>query len=444
MTISRRFLLRGMLHGSAAAMALPFLDCFLDSKGTALAATGKPIPTRFGTYFYGLGLTKSIWVPNKVGAGYEITPQLAALAPLKEKINVLSGFRALTDDKPNHQHWTGVAAISTGVAPTKDAEFDAQTIDVTIANAISKGTRFKSLEVTCGGGARQTYSSLGGRNNNPPETSPIGLYSRLFGPGFVDPAKGDWTPDPKVMVRQSVMSVVADDRKRLMAEVGAADRARLDQYFTSVRQLEDRLAVELERPEVTGACVMPNRPDEMPVNQSVPSLQRVTPLMSELLAIALACNQTRVFNMVFSDPAAGIFFPGDSMPAHQQSHEEPVDETLGYQRTVSKFGEVSIEGFATLLKALDGVKEGDGTLLDHSLVLAYSDSSFAKVHAVDGIAMFLAGGANGKMKTGIHVAGQGGPVTRVGLSVQQALGMPVETWGQASLATNKPISEVLA
>ena len=440
---TRRFLLRGLFQGSAAVMALPFLDCFLDSNGQALAATGQAIPTRFGTFFWGCGLTKTLYLPKAVGADYDDTPQLASLKPYKHKLNLLSGFRAYIDDKPNIQHWTGVAAISTGTAPANDTRFDAPTLDQTIADSISHGARFRSIEVSCCGNKRESYSSLGGSNINPPEISPLGLYTRLFGTGFQDPSKGDWKPDPEVMLQRSVLSVVADDRKLLAKGVGAADRARLDQYFTSVRELEKTLEVELHRPEITAQVEIPAAPEDMPMNKAVPNLLKVTPVMAKLLAIGLATDQTRIFNMALSEPASTIYMPGDSRPFHQSTHEEPVDESVGYQPVTSKFSTYSMEGFAALVAALDAVKEGDGTLLDHSLVFAYTDTSNAKLHAVDGIPMILAGSASGRMKTGIHYAGASTAVTRVGLTVQQAMGLSVDHWGTESNMTNKPISEIM-
>ena len=443
MVHTRRFLLRGLFQGSAAVMALPFLDCFLDSKGQALAATGRAIPTRFGTFFWGCGLTKTLYLPKASGANYDDTPQLASLKPYKNKLNLLSGFRAYIDDKPNIQHWTGVAAISTGMAPANDTKFDAQTLDQTIADAISHGARFRSIEVSCCGNKRESYSSLGGSNINPPEISPLGLYTRLFGAGFQDPSKGDWKPDPEVMLQRSVLSVVADDRKLLTKGVGASDRARLDQYFTSVRELEQTLEVELHRPEIAAQVEIPAAPEDMPMNKAVPNLLRVTPIMAKLVAIGLATDQTRIFNMALSEPASTIYMPGDSRPFHQSTHEEPVDEAVGYQPVTSKFSTYSMEGFAALVAALDGVKEGDGTLLDHSLVFAYTDTSNAKLHAVDGIPMILAGSASGRMKTGIHYAGTSTTVARVGLTVQQAMGLSVDHWGTDSNMTNKPISEIM-
>ena len=352
-------------------------------------------------------------------------------------------MRAYVDDKPNIQHWTGNAAITTGIAPANDFTFDAKTIDQTIADSISHGARFRSIEIACSGNKRESYSSLGGNNINPPEVSPVGLYNRLFGAGFQDPSKGDWKPNPDVMLQRSVMSVVADDRKLLEKNVGAADRARLDQYFTSVRELERTLDAELQRPQITAQVTIPGVPDEMAMNKSVPNLRKVTPVMAQLLAIGLATDQTRVFNMAFSEPASTIYMPGDSRPFHQSTHEEPVDEALGYQPITSKFSTYSMEGFAALLAALDGVKEGDGTLLDHSLVFAYTDTSNAKLHAVDGIPMFLAGSASGRLKTGIHYAGASTTVARVGLTVQQAFGLSVDHWGTDSNMTNKPISEIM-
>src|SRR3982751_1868908 len=105
MALDRRFILRGLFQGSAAMMALPLLDCFLDGNGQALAATGQKIPTRFGTFFWGCGLTKALYLPKSTGLNYEDTPQLASLKSHKNKLNLLSGFRAYVDDKPNIQHW---------------------------------------------------------------------------------------------------------------------------------------------------------------------------------------------------------------------------------------------------------------------------------------------------------------------------------------------------
>src|SRR6201747_963586 len=117
MKLHRRTLLRGLFQGCAAVMAVPFLDCFLDGKGQALAATGQRIPTRFSTFFFGLGLTTSLWVPKKAGLDYDTTSQLKPLEPFKKKMNVFSGMRVMVDDNPNFQHWSGNAAIAPDPPP---------------------------------------------------------------------------------------------------------------------------------------------------------------------------------------------------------------------------------------------------------------------------------------------------------------------------------------
>jgi hypothetical protein len=439
--VHRRTLLCGLFQGAAAAMALPLLDRFLDGNGTALA-DGRPLPVRFGTFFWGCGLTRQLFLPSSTGADYEDMPQLAALKPWKAKLNLLSGFRAFVESGPAIPHWSGNAAIATGIAPTQDGRFAGPTLDQTIADSIGRASRFRSIEIACSGDRRESYSSSGGVAVNPPEVSPLGLYTRLFGPGFQQ--AGDFRPDPRLMLQQSVLSVVADDRKRLLAEAGAADRARLEQFFTSVREVENTLAVELQKPQIAAAVTIPPRPEAMTVNKSVPVLLKTVPLFSQLLAIGLATDQSRIFNLALSEPADTMFMPGEARIFHQATHEEAVDPALGYQPAVSRYGTHAMECFAALLAALDGVREGDATLLDHCLVLAYTDTSDARLHAVDGIPMFLAGAAGGRLKTGLHIAGHGDTVSRAGLTAQQAMGLGVDRWGAGANQTARPIGELLA
>ncbi|HVZ27994.1 MAG TPA: DUF1552 domain-containing protein, partial [Rhizomicrobium sp.] len=442
MKLDRRFLLRGTCQGALAIVGMPFLDCFLDNKGKALAATGRPLPVRFGTYFYGLGLTKQLWIPKNGGKDWDMTTQLKPLEPMKAKINVWSGLRVPLDDNPNYQHWSGAAASATGISPTKQGEFDSKTIDQQIADSISHGARFKSVSAAAAGDPKQSYSSLGGANTLPAEASPLALYTRLFGPGFQDPSKGDWKPDPQVMIQQSVLSVVADDRKRAMQNLSAADKVRMDQYFTSVREAELQMAAELQRPEIQAKVTIPEAPEEMTVNNALPNLRKTTPLMAKLGALALATDQTRVFNFSVSEPGSQIFVPGDTLGYHQSTHEEPIDPVLGYQPRVSTYNIDNMELFVSFLKEMDSVPEGDGTLLDHSLFFAFTDQSFAKIHAVDGLPIFTAGGASGRMKTGFHTPGDGSAVSRVGLTIQKAMGVSLETWGKGSMETKSPYTEL--
>jgi hypothetical protein len=441
MKLDHRFMLRGTCQGALAVMGLPFLDCFLDSKGRALAATGKPLPSRFGTFFYGCGLTLSLWVPKTTGKDYETTVQLKPLEAVRGKLNVFSGSRCLSGGAIG-QHWPYWAV--TGVGPSEFSKGDVKTIDQQIADVIGQGARFKSISAAASGDSAQSYSSLGGVNNLPAEPSPLSLYSRLFGPGFQDPTKGDWKPDPQIMVQQSVLSSVADHRKSVVPNLGATDRARMDQYFTSVREAELQMAAELKRPEIVAKVEIPAAPDEMMCNNALPNLRKVTPIMARLGALALATDQTRVFNLTISEPQNQLFVPGDTLGYHQTTHEEPIDPVLGYQPRVAQYNLDAMELYAALLKELDGIQEGDGTLLDHSLVLAFTDQSFAKIHAVDGLPVMVAGGANGKLKTGYHIDAQGSPISRIGLTVQKAMGIGIDSWGGGPMETKSAYTELLA
>jgi len=134
MKFNRRSLLRGSCQGALAVMGLPFLDCFLNGKGQA-QASGRPLPTRFNTFFWGCGLTASLWIPKTAGTDYEMTVQLKPLEPYRKKLNVFSGLRVPLDSKPNGQHWSGLAAANTGIAPFRGGEFESKTIDQQVAEA---------------------------------------------------------------------------------------------------------------------------------------------------------------------------------------------------------------------------------------------------------------------------------------------------------------------
>src|ERR1700744_4951242 len=255
--LNRRTMLRGMLGGGAVTMALPLLDCMLNTNGTAMAS-GAPMPVRFGTWFWGCGLNPGRWIPNKQGTDYDMPAELKVLAPYKDRLSVFSGFKAIVDGKPAVVHYTGSMSILTGSAPKDMQSVEAPTMDTFIADQIGQTTRFRSLELAATGNPRDSNSRRSSSVINPAEGSPVAFYQRLFGPEFKDPNAADFTPDPAVMVRHSVLSSVAEDRKALMAQVSSWDRERLDEYFSSVRDLETQMAVQLQRPAPLPACAVPN------------------------------------------------------------------------------------------------------------------------------------------------------------------------------------------
>jgi len=438
---NRRTFMQGALGGAAVVVGTPILDQMLDSNGKAFA-NGAKLPVRFGTYFWGLGLTPGRWVPSKVGADYDLTPELSSLKDIKQKTSVFSGFRVHLDGRPNLQHWTGQASILSGVAASKPGVFDNGSFDVAMADAIGGGMRFRSIEMTPFGNPRLSHSTRTGTGFNTPEASPIALYTRLFGEGFQDPNNPNWKPDVNLMLRQSVLSAVSDERKAVMASVGSSDKAKLDQYFTSVREMEGALASQLEKPAKCESCTVPTSPEENVRSGNIENVNKNNKLMGQLTAMALACNQTKIFNVVHTEAGSQAYLPGDNMVYHTHTHDEAIDDKVGYQVVSSKLAALHMVAYSEFVGALEAVKEGDGTLLDNSLVMGFSDTGYAKIHSTDNIPMFLSGGAGGAHKGNMHIVGNGDPVTRVSLTAQQLVGMPVGTFGQGGMKTSSPASEV--
>ena len=441
--LTRRTALRGMLNGAAITVGVPLLDIMLNTNGEAFAATGAPVPVRFGTWFWGLGVNPSRWFPSKAGPNYDLKPELEPIRAFQSKINVLGNFTVPLDGAPNLPHTSGGPAIRTGRALTADRGLPGESFDVTIGDQIGTRTRFRSLETSASGDPRNSLSGRGGGNLNPSEVSAAALYQRIFGTGFKDPNSATFTPDPLVMARRSVLSSVTEQREALGRMVGAGDKAKLDQYYTSVRALENQLDVELTKPEPLQSCLVPKAARDLPVNAEIENVIISHKLMTDLLVMALACDQTRVFNMMFNNGASSLTRIGSTTTHHQLTHEEVLDNRLGYQPNATYFLTKIMEAWVYFVGALDAVKEGPRTLLDNTLVLAHSETEFAKFHTIDNIPMMTAGSAGGRMKTGIYVDGIGTPVSRVGLTLQQVMGVALDKWGTKSLETNKPLSEIL-
>lgn len=440
-TLNRRTVLRGMMGGAAVSISLPLLDCFLNTNGTALAS-GAPLPVRFGTWFWGLGITPPRFFPTTVGKNYELMPETQALAPVKEKVSIFSGFNCEHDGHPNFPHGVGNPVIRSGVAPSVTGQFGGTSFDLKIADAIGANSRFLALDLSAIRGTNSN-SGRGAGQMSPSEDTPSTLYARLFGPEFVDPNAATFKQNPVVMARHSALSAVTDDRASLMRKLGAADRARLDQYFTSLRRVENQLAIQLEAPPPMAACKQPGKMAEFVPQVDIESVAKNHRLMTELLAMALMCDQTRTFNMGFNNSQSSLTFLGGTVSHHQLTHEEPVDAKLGYQIEATRMIERIMGEWAYFVSYMDQVKEGDKSLLDNMLVLAHTETTFARRHTVDSLPMMLAGMGGGRVNSGLHVAGQGATVSKVVLTTMQAMGVPVDRWGTGGNEVNRPITELL-
>ena len=442
MKITRRRLLRGIVDGTAVCVALPLLDCFLNGNGTALA-TNAPIPLRFGTWTWGLGMSEAVFVPRLKGANYDLPPEIAPLKPIQQHINLFTNFNAFKDTAPNLCHHTGWVILRSGTAPITPENRPGETIDVTIARKVGNGTRMRIISATATGDIRDSFSYENGNSVNTPEWSPLRMYQRLFGAEFHDPNAADFKADPRILVRKSVLSGVMDETRALQRQLGSEDKARLEQYFTGLRDLERRFDLRLTKPEPIAGCRMPKVPEDMQAGVDADQVSQRHRAMTDLMIMAVQCDQVRVFNMFTAAAFAGTTKKGYDKPHHTATHEEAVDPAQKCQPHVSWFTHRAMEEWAYFVQALAGVREGPGTMLDNVLIFANTDQSFAKTHAINGIPMFTAGRAGGRLKTGLHIDGGGSPGTRLGFTAMRLMGLDVPSWGTQSNGTSKEISEIL-
>lgn len=443
MLINRRRMLRGMMAGAAVTVGVPILDCMLNTNGTAFAATGRPIPPRFGTWFWGLGLGESDWTPKATGSNYELPPQLKALKPFQAKMNVFSGSNVYLDGQSNNTHFTGVQAQLTGrVSSTRGYT---NSLDNVIGDVIGAGTRFRSIGVACDGDPGSSWSARPEGGRAPAEVSPLALYTRIFGPEFTDPNVATFVPDPGVIIRRSALSAVTEQRKDLIRNLGSADRQKIDNYFTALRALEQKLEIQLQKPEPLPACSKPAEPEkekEQRASLLVDAMQRHD-LFASLMAHALACGQTRVVNLSVTEGMSGLRLEGDPISHHTYTHEEPIDKELGYQRKCAIFESRYMQALHDFMATLDSIKEGEKSLLDRTVLYAFTDHGAPRLHSLRNLPLFTIGDGDGRLKTGQHIALSNDPSTRITFTLQQAMGVPVGKFGEGSNLATNPIKEIL-
>lgn len=417
----RRTVLRGVLAGGLVTLGLPFLEIFRGEREARAAPDA--LPKRFGMFFWGNGVLPDLWVPKATGANYTLSPTLEALTPHKAKLSVVSGMKVpIVNAVP---HLSGPVGFFTGSPGAKHdpGAFAAPTIDQVIANVVGQDSRFRSLEVAVQPGT--TGLSHNGPNSpNPAESSPAALFQRVFGPEFVKPGSNA-APSPTLALRKSVLDAVTDDTKRLRETLGATDKARLERHLDGVRSLELRIRKLQESPPNLAACNVPAPPkDDYPSEAGRVPMSEISRAMVDTLAMALACDQTRVFSFWFSHPVNNTLFPGAPSGHHQLTHDEP-----GAQPEVAKILQQIMAELAYMLKAFDAVPEGDGTLLDHVGLLATSDCNYGRQHTLDDYPILLAGSCNGALKTGAHHRAAGDSTSKLALTLCRAMGLDLGAFG---------------
>jgi hypothetical protein len=394
--ISRRAALRGALAGGAlVTVPLPRLGAMLNGNGTAYAATGESIQ-RFGVYFIGNGFWPATFVPKPRATGplsAQLPEQLAALAKVKSKLTVVSGFDLWTGrpSSPSVPHGHHVGALSGCAASAANPRrtFQLPSIDQVIARAsLGKNVPFPSLELgVCNATPKvsenmyHAVSHKGLNQPNFPEYSAAAAFNRMFPGGVKPPAT---TPGPTPMpvvdrraeVEKSLLDAVVADAQALQVRLGREDRLRLDSHLEGIRSLERRLAPPTGGAVSAGAaCKDPTRntmDGKAMGDRLSPELARA---MADLTVLALACGQTNVFSLLLAKPAAYAYFPEINMNGgfHSVCHSSN-------QANVTKGVAYQMGFFGYLLEKMDAVDEGGATMLDNATVLLSTDVAWGATH----------------------------------------------------------------
>jgi hypothetical protein len=473
--LSRRKLLRGAAYGVGAAVGLPVLEAMLNGNGTALAATGAPLPKRFGEWYWGNGVIASQWIPSQTGASWQLSPLLMPFSKVKDYISIVTGTVVYIAYQVSG-HMGSLMAITSGALGTPQGGLNIayanKSMDQAIADKIGTTTRFKSLHLAVAstdtsdadfGAVAKSISHNGPNSPNLPEYNPMAFYDRVFGTGF-STGGAPSVADVTVTTRKSVLDLVASDAKALEARLGANDKQRLDQHLQGVLDLEKQL---MGMPVTVAGCTKPTKATSAYAAIDAEQIQwePLNAAHTDLLVFALACDQTRVFTYRFSPCNDFTVYPGfptfkidptttnTGTSMHGFTHTEGGD-----QPSVQKCLTFSMTKFAALLERLLATPEGPGSLLDNCAILGFTECTEGRTHNAQqqpGIPFIIAGRGGGSLvHPGIHYnsptkgdaanENNGRNVSVVPLTLMQAVDTGITSWGVGPGQATKVISELLA
>jgi hypothetical protein len=406
--ISRRMVLRG----AGATLALPLLDAMIPAS-TALAQTAAAPKPRFVGCFVPHGMAPGYWVPETEGPLAATLPfNWKPLDPFRSSTVILSGLHSRSAEPPpgvtGADHWVAAAFLCAN-KPKKTAGADVYagtTIDQLIAQKIGGENLMPSMQLAvedpganssnCGEGYSCTYTNTISWSTPtqplPMELNPQVIFERMFGDGG--------TPEQRAARRKrdgSILDSLGGSLSRLRNESGAADRARLDDYAQNVREIERRLQIAMKASTVA--------PADLSVPVGVPqTFDEHIKIQFDLLALAFQADITRVGTLLFARDLTGRTYPESEAPTsgfHGVSHHGENPKIIA---TLSKINQYHVKMLAHLVENLAKTPDGDGTLLDHSLVLYGSNMGNSNQHVHYDVPHVLIGGLNGQLKGGRHLA----------------------------------------
>lgn len=438
--LNRRTLLRGALAtGAAVAIPLPLLDTMLNGNGTALAQSGELVSPLYVTWFFGNGTLPGIWKPTSVGAGdaWQLSPQLQALAAHKSSLTVISGLENKLVVGGN-EHPSGSAGATTG-APLSGNAVRAASIDQIVADVISEGSPFRSLEVgvtpaTPNGApdSLHTVSHRGPSARNDAEYDPRDVFDRLF--EGAAPSMGDDEADSAALslarVRGSVLDAIQEDGARLQARLGSTDRQRIEAHLEAIRAIELRLeTIAGEGPQAS--CSSVTSPTTGPDMQSEAPPQ-VNTAMVELTALALSCELTRVATFMFSLPAAHVYYRHLAADMNDDFHDiicHGDDGDQSNQPRVDTGVQYAMRCLNEFLEKFAATPHGSSNLLDSSLIYVTSDTAWGKIHTREEWPVLFAGKAGGRLRGDEHHNFQSESLSKALLTAAQIMGSTQTQFG---------------
>jgi hypothetical protein len=438
--LSRRTLLRGV----GTAISLPFLDAMVPAFAGSAASKS---PCRMAFVYVPNGIIMDAWTPVTEGQIAALPAELprvsAPLGAYRDHFSMLSGLacnngRALGDGAGDHGR--AGAAYLTATHPKKTAGKDIRTgisVDQIAAQHIGSETKFASLELGCedgvqGGNCDNGYScaytnSISWRSfaaPMPPEVRPRAVFDRLFG-------SDDFGSDPVQRARQmkyqaSILDVVLSDAQRLKNTLGANDRSKLDEYLFAVRDIESRIQrVEKQNAHAT-IPTLTEPPSSVPENMGEHSK-----LMFDLMTVAFQTNMTRVMTMLMATEQSTRPYReiGVAEGHHGLTHHQGDKERIEKVAIINRF---HVELFTYFLAKLKATPDGDGSLLDHSMIVYGSGLSDGNQHLHENLPTVMAGRGCGTIKPGRHVKyAAETPMANLFIAMLDRMGVAVEKMGDS-------------
>lgn len=433
---------RTFLKGVGTLMALPILESV-----SPLAATGieggpasAVAPKRVGFVYVPNGANMADWTPQKLGTGFDLPMILEPLASVQSELCVFSG---LTHDKarPNGDgagdHARASAAFLTGAQPRKTSGVDIHvgvSVDQVIGNKVGDRTPFRTLELgidrgqssgNCDSGYSCAYQyNIAWRTPTspvPPETSPRQAFDRLFSNGT--PTDSEELRQRRQNYRKSILDFVMEDARALNPKLGRSDQRKLDEYLSSVRDLERRIEfTEKISTELTG-----KRPSGEPHD-----FKEHVRLMYDLMLLAFQTDSTRVASFIVAHDGSNRAYPfiGVNDGHHEISHHGNDPEK---KAKIAKINRFHVEQFAYFLERMRSTREGDGSLLDNCTIVYGSGIADGNSHAHNNLPVLVAGRGGGTLTPGRHVVfPKETPMTNLYLSMMESMGVQADRFGDST------------